>query len=284
MTHNQPAQVLRLVRALNALYADPPIVIHHDWDKCRLDGLECAENVTFVRPHVATDWGAYNLVLAEIAGLRVFTGLREPPEWITLLSGSDYPARPAREVLDEIRLSNADALLDFEEIDPRRLKRAWQKDCAQRYFCFYVPVPRRTPHGFRMAHETVRNGWLQWIFSPYSRKFRCYAGSQWFTARTEIAAKLLEWHDRNPWLGKHLEDRWCTDETFTQTVLCNLPGVRLSRGNRRYVDWSEEKAHPRRLGIGDLPAIAASGAHFARKFECGEPALDELDRVLGIRP
>jgi hypothetical protein len=94
----------------------------------------------------------------------------------------------------------------------------------------------------------------------------------------------VDWHERNPWLGQHLDERWCTDETFFQTVICNLPGLRLSQGNRRYVDWSEQQAHPKILGLADLPVITASGAHFARKFEPNCAALDYLDRMLGIPP
>ena len=100
--------------------------------------------------------------------------------------------------------------------------------------------------------------------------------------RSHVAERIVEWHDRNPWLGQHLEERWCSDETFFQTVICNLPGLRLSQGNRRYIDWSEGQAHPKMLGLADMPAIMASGAHFARKFAPGDAALDELDRMLGI--
>jgi hypothetical protein len=93
---------------------------------------------------------------------------------------------------------------------------------------------------------------------------------------------VVSWHERNPWLEQHLDERWCSDETFFQTVICNLPGIRLSQGNRRHIDWSEGQAHPKTLGMADLAAIRASGAHFARKFEQDDPALDELDCMLGI--
>ena len=34
ITHTAPAQILRLLRALEAVYGDPTMAIHHDFDQC----------------------------------------------------------------------------------------------------------------------------------------------------------------------------------------------------------------------------------------------------------
>src|SRR5690349_21399230 len=120
LSHNQPEQPLRLIFGLNATFGDPPIVCHHDFGKCYLDETLFPGNVRFVRPHLTTTWGHINVPLA---ALRAFSLLRESaqPDWFVLLSGSDYPVRPADAVKADLFNSSYDVYLDHREIVYRGL-------------------------------------------------------------------------------------------------------------------------------------------------------------------
>jgi hypothetical protein len=74
----------------------------------------------------------------------------------------------------------------------------------------------------------------------------------------------LDWDQRNPWLGQRLQDRFCPDETWFQTVICNATQFHRSGDNFRFIDWSTGAGHPKLLEHKDLPSILGSKAHFRR--------------------
>jgi hypothetical protein len=66
-----------------------------------------------------------------------------------------------------------------------------------------------------------------------------------------------------------------------QSVLVNSGKFRFVPYGTHYIDFSKSRNnHPKTLGVADLPAMLASGAHWARKFNPGaDPeVLDILDR------
>ena len=104
LSYTEPEQLLRLVKTLNTMFGDPPIVCHHDFSQCSLDEAVFPPNVRFVHPHIGTRWGD---IAVPLAALRAFGLLRkyDQPDWFVLLSGSDYPVRPYDKIVTN--LSNA---------------------------------------------------------------------------------------------------------------------------------------------------------------------------------
>jgi Core-2/I-Branching enzyme len=284
LTHANPAQILRLIHALNAVYQRPRIVIHHDFHQCALDGFPQHPNVRFVEPARYTSWADFSLVAATVDAIRILMETGEPFDWFALLSGADYPTKPGQDARAELAGLDCDACLLYDEVNPTDVQGEWDSEFVDRYFGFDVPRLRLAPHGFRIEPHRVRAPRLQQLLSPYSRRFRCYGGSQWFSARAHMAGRIVSLHEANPWLRKHLAQRPCPEETYFQTLLCNDQALRIFNDNLRYIDWSRGGPHPKLLGMEDMPAILWSGAHFARKFHPASPALDHLDRLLGIPP
>jgi hypothetical protein len=284
LSHANPPQLRRLIHSLNHVYDAPRILIHHDFHQCALDSFPQFPNVHFVQPARHTGWGDFSLVEATVDALRMLGEPGEPFDWFAVLSGADYPVRPGPETRHELARLECDVCMRFEEIHPAAVRRGWHAECVDRYFGVDIPRPRSAPHGIRMEYHRVTSPWLLRLLSPYSRRFRCFAGSQWFSARAHVARRIVQLHEENPWLAQHLKTRACPDETYFQTLLCNDSGLRLRNDHLRYIVWKGHGAHPKLLGPEDLPAILASGAHFARKFAPGSAALDELDRLLGVPP
>jgi Core-2/I-Branching enzyme len=275
VTHSAPHQLIRLVQALNLLYSNPPIVIHHDFDQCPAE-LSFSSNVKVVQPHFSTQWCDYSVVRATLAGLALLYANSEKPDWFVLLSGACYPTKRAPAVISDLVGGGYDAYMDHQLIDPSSLRGEHQNEYFRRYFGF--PWLRGANR-----HLKIGLSLLAPLFSPYSKKgYRCYAGSQWFTANQRVAEYILGWEESNPWLGKHLRNRHCPDETYFQTVLCNAPQFRVSENHFRFVDWSLGGAHPKVLNVCDLASILGSGAHFARKFTPSSPVLKRLDEYLGL--
>jgi hypothetical protein len=78
---------------------------------------------------------------------------------------------------------------------------------------------------------------------------------------------------------RFFERAYIPDELFFQTILMSSTVAEtVVDSNVRYLDWSRRPA-PAILGVGDLEAMLASGALFARKFDITVDAkiLDLLD-------
>lgn len=280
LTHNNPAQILRLVRKLDEMFGGPPIVCHHDFSQCPLDVKLFPGCMRFVLPHLETAWGRWSVVAATVRALRTVYE-HSDPDWFVLLSGSDYPIKPAARIQADLAASLSDAFIQHEHIDPRHFGRAWHRTCRDRFFAKVISFPSLTRH-FRPTRRSIRvtHPVLPLAFLPFSPTLRCFAGSQWFTGSRRAAKMILDFHDTRPRLARHYRGLSFTEESYFQTILGNAPGLSLRNDNLRYVRFVGERAHPETLTRNDLPSLLASSAHFARKFdpEVDARVLDDLDR------
>jgi hypothetical protein len=231
-----------------------------------------------------------------IAALRALELLYQnaAPDWFALLSAADYPTMPAEKVLEELASGGMDALLDYREVpninsnlpyhtpENPALKHfessanfalAWHRYIG---FNFWFPIVRSGP---RIGRYTVHLPFEDWR-SPFELQFKCFYGDHWFTGNRKVAEILLNPTDKHMQLRRHLRLRACSDECNYQTVLANTSGLKISKATRRFAEWSSGGAHPRVLGLNDLPSIISSKAHFARKFAPESPVLDEIDKLL----
>lgn len=303
LSHRAPAQLSRLVGALNALYDRPPVAIHHDFGQSALDVGGFPSNVRFVHPHHKTAWGKWSLVKATLSGLRTLYGFSDP-DYFALLSGADYPIRHADQALADMRALGADAFIDAFSLD-RALAgdieigqpnlahhRAWGNVllARNRYLRNQIkfPVVRTFSAGgagkarFALGRYTYPLPFKA-VLGPYSEAYRCYVGSQWFTATREIAQTILNPSASDKALQRWLSTRIVPDESYFQTVICNRSDLPRVGRTFRFAEWNGGGAHPTNLGMADFDDMLGSGDHFARKFEEDDPVLDAIDDHLGLR-
>jgi hypothetical protein len=275
ITHNEPSQTFRLVRALNQVYSNPPIVVHHDFDQGPLD-LSGLANVQIVRPHIPTQWCGYSVVQATLAGLELLFEGSQSPGWFAVLSGACYPTKRSMEVIADLERDGCDAYINHQLIDPFHLTNGYQRQCFRRYYSLHFGVRRLDR---RMTAPSIAA-----LKAPYAAHgTRCYAGSEWFTANRAVAQYIVASKDEYAWLANHLKKRHCPDETYFQTIVCNAPQFRISNNNYRHIDWSSAESHPKQLELADLHDILQASPHFARKFAPDSPVLNQLDSYLGVQ-
>lgn len=294
LSHANPDQVLRLIRTVNQMYRSPPIAWHHDLSQSTADTSQVPSNVRMVSPSIRTGWGKWSVVQSFLAALRLLYELADP-EWFCLLSGADYPAAKAEVVIDELRRADCDAFLDVHQIDrvppTAGIVGSWnpalehletegqyrQKDRFYNKAQLWLPVIRRRPR-LRLGRLTVPLPFRG--PRPYREDLGLFWGDHWFSGDRKAAMALGSPTDDHRKLQRHLKWRAFPEETYYQTVLCSTPGLTICRDNKRFARWNGGGAHPSTLTEEDVPAILASGAHFARKFAPDSRALDALDRVL----
>jgi len=278
------------------MFGHPPVVWHHDMSKSEVPAAHVPANVQLVRPHVPTRWGDMSIVDATMRGLAVFFEQQRQQRWCVILSGSDYPVANAVRVVHDLDGHDVDAHLECELIDERALDKRWYEEQFQRvcppgkYFLDhgqkyhrYLSVPLNLPWtrprpGCRRLYDPR----LSALLTPFSKRYGCYVGSQWMTLGPRAAQRALSEYRTRRRLVRHFERTGFGDEAYLHTVLANAPDVRIHQNNWRYTDWSGRAAHPKTLGVDDLPAVFASGAHFARKVEPDRvPSLtDEIDAAV----
>jgi hypothetical protein len=297
LTHGHPQQALALTRALTELYDGPPIVCHHDFTQCALDKSLFPRNVHFVEPCFRTSWGCFEIVPATLAAIRILMGGKGAPDWFYLLSGSDYPATSPDRVRELLATTHFDAFIDHREIawpaEPQKppstdsggfCRPSYHALAYKRYCAVAVPRPSRSKPMALQGRFYLRHPlWRAIIPGPFSARFRCYAGEHWFTANRKAADVLLRNTPETARLLTHLRRRESPEECFYHSVLANAP-LELNPDNLRYIDWpSADSWHPKTLTPDDLPAICASGAHFARKIGPASALIEELNKQLGIK-
>ena len=272
------------------MFCNAPIVCHHDFGQCSLDE-DAFRDVEFVHPHLHTGWGTMSTVEAIIAAMRMLYARPDAPEWVVLLSGADYPIKPAQRILEDLRCSDADAHIDLHRIDSSGIDDPWVRGKFLRYFAIRLRIPywsrelgrpstrwkRVTSKYIPLLHRVC-----PWLNRPFSRTFHCYCGNTWFSVNRRVAKEILRFHNEQPSLAKQYAWKGNVDESYIHCILGNAKSLRISTAPLRYMDWSKGGKSMRTLTIADLPTLQASTAHFARKFDpqIDSKVLDELDRMI----
>ncbi len=291
LTYLSPQQILRLVARLRQLYGpDAPIAINHNPERCALDPAPFPADVRWVRPAIRTGWGIWATVEATLAALRLLYAGGDGPEYTVLLSEADYPAAPPARVLADLHRGDADAYIDSRPVHP------WHRDpavdrplglgvndggpnqevCFRRYYS--------TTYRVLGVRVRIRSPLLAPWIAPFSPTFRCWAGEHWWTLGRRAVEHLLRSPEERPELARWFAVRHVPEEAYIHTVVCNAAELEVAHHAFRYVDWTSRAPSPRVLGEPDVPRVLSSGAHFARKFTADSPALDAVDRALGLSP
>lgn len=293
LTHQNPSQILFLCEQLTSLFDGAPIVVHHDFGKCRLNIELFPRNVSFVAEWMHTRWGGWGVVAGQLKATRQLYA-RYNPDWFVVLSESDFPIKPASYVLENLYQGEFDCYLHHRRIGCCRLPvppqgfgtdnfthPAWERLAFERYvaigFGFYKLATRMN---WKTKAIYLRQPFFIRRFTPFDGSFSCYAGDYWLTGNRSTAEVLLEETERRQRLINHFSHRPNPDEGFLQTFLCNVPELRISPDNKRYADWTGQVNHPRTLTRADFPGLLASPAHFARKFHFDPESLYRLSLSL----
>ena len=289
VTYNNPQQLLRLVRTLQVAYENPPITIHHDFSQCPIRIEDFPSDIRFVLLHTKTRWGNMSVITATLRALDLLYATAEP-KWFFLLSGSDYPVMAASKVVRELSNSEADALLDYRGFDdsfPQENPSLEVFDTApyletarKRYINWQLRYPI-IKKGLRIGAKRLYVSAPDWR-SPFNAQFKSFFGDHWFAGNSTVADILLNPTEKHLALRRYLRPRMVPEEIYYQSVLANNPDLRISRATRRFAIW-RNSPHPELLGREHLDAIIESKAYFARKFAPDSEALDEIDKILGLR-
>ena len=114
-SHRTVEQIYRLVRTLRS--GSPHAVIHVSHDR-RGERVSLSALASAGATHVHLDQGGYGdfTHVQRYLDAARWLGTQPPVEWVTNLTGSDYPLRPLREIEADLAGSQVDGYLEYHDI------------------------------------------------------------------------------------------------------------------------------------------------------------------------
>jgi hypothetical protein len=314
LSHQNPRQIVRLVDRL--VRSDPAgeVVVNHDAARGALDlGDYCQHpRVHLMRTSSRRRWGRYAVVKDQLDTLS-WAVANLDVDWLTVLSGQDYPLRSLASFGSVLAESGYDAFLSAAPITSRRpaASDTGALYSYARYHYRWYGLPRWVLGWARGDRSTRLLGSAQrrlssaqpFIFlwtmpagggdmigfrhrrGPFDSDFQCYKGSQWLTLSRKAADAITSFTQRRPDVMRLYQRSLIADESLPVTILCNDTDIRAQRSNHHYIRMTGAgDSHAAVLGIGDLEQLLASGKWFARKFDDRLDS-DVLDRIdTGVLP
>lgn len=286
LAHRAPRQVLRLIDRLDgpgahvfvhaSRNAEPGFFEHIQ------DAVAARTQVSLVERQVVR-WGRAGLAKAVLAAIHQACIDNIRLDFLTILSGQDYPVRGRVHI--ESTLSEH---VDYTLMEARKVPdEIWGAGGKERYSVRHVTLAGRE---IRYPPFTRREDWLgrssRLLVRPRElpHGLQPYGGSSWISFTSDAVGFLNEFARtaKGRQVLRFFNSVLHPEEMLFQTILMNSElSNRVHTRNYRYIDWSVEPKHPKVLSMNDYEKLLTSGAFLARKFdEVESPAImDALDAV-----
>lgn len=248
------------------------------------EAVSSRANVVIVK-RIATQWAGFSLAAATLKTMQAARDSGIDFQFISLLSGQDYPVKSNAEIDQYLSSSSYGIFLDFFPLPNYQRWAAGGTYRYKKYFFGTSPIAMFFSRACNL---------LSTLIPVFARKLpfhlRPYCGSQWWTINLYAHNYILDYINRNP---EYLHFHKCTfapDELFFHIILLNAKDERISAGilnnNLRYIKWNRlDDPHPETLTHEDLPDLKTTRSLFARKFDELEDhrILDLIDEQLLTR-
>lgn len=307
-THTRPAQIERLVQVIKkGCSTDSVVMIHHDESGSPLDvsRLESLPGVYVLQG--SGGYGDFSHVDRYFAAVDWLDAHGVEFDWLQTMTGQDYPLKPIAEIEHNLVYGGMDGFLQYAPIFPDRMTPGadWGAGPEFRLDDPFNSSMKYEYRSWRIGRPTVaKQRWLRPIMAlnlvqPWVRvslaystigvrrrntiftdDFICYGGSFFCALSAPCVRYAREFARDNPELVTFFRGLLAPEEVFLQTVLVNSKKFQLTPYGTHYIDFRNSyNSHPKVLGVSDLPAMLASGAHWARKFNTSKDSevLDILD-------
>jgi len=274
MAYKDPSQLERLINKLNREGSHFYIHLDKKINKTPFLYLEKIDAVRFIEKRIVVNWGGYSLTKAIVCSLKEILDSGVDYDYLSIMSGQDYPIKPANTLYTHLERNNGRNFIFFEEPGE-----AWWSHASSRIHQYHM-----TSFGFRGRYR------LQFLINRVMprRKFplpyKMYGGpcATFMTITAECARYVVDFLEKNSRIRRFAFFSWGTDEFLIPTIIMNSRfRDTVVNDNLYYVDWSRGGSNPKIFTIDDLEAIRKSDKLMARKFDIRVDAriLDLLDQA-----
>ncbi|WP_234735966.1 beta-1,6-N-acetylglucosaminyltransferase [Tellurirhabdus bombi] len=294
LAHNQPGLLFQLVTLLD--HPEVRIYIHLDRSAdldLFTDHYPWPESVNFIEERVKVWYGGYSMVEAELALIRAALTDSYSFRYLRLLSGVDFPLKPAHELVHFYQNSTVEYLSYFKVAD----RPDWHHKVRYPYFHEWPLLNKRNGR-WGMRRFQLYNRILKYVLPRrrFCSSLDLYGGAQWWALTAACAQYVLTYLNQHPEIKQFFRLGDHPDEQVFQTVILNSPfasqvihyGKRWPKGMEwqnypvgyllesnyvhTYVDWNPAREQPALLREGDLNELISSGCYFCRKLDARQSA------------
>lgn len=256
LTHKNPAQLERLIRALGHPGFDFYVHLDKKTDAAPFLYLSQRENVHFIQNRTPVYWAGFGTIQATLNGFREILP-KGGYDYINVISGQDFTLRSAATIYDYIEKRQGKEFITCESIEG-----SWSI-AADRVRKYHL-INWRIPGKYRL--EKLVNRLLPPRKFPFDHQI--VGRANWFTLTPAAIRYCLDFLEQHPRLIRYYKYCWGADEFIFSTLLYNSSFKNNIVDNLVYVDWTgQTQGHPRILRAYDLPALQATDKLFGRKFD-----------------
>lgn len=237
LAHNTPNHLPRLVRALDSPNAVFLIHVDSRSDISRFRDRLSQRNVTFLEQRVPVYWGEFSIVQATINLIGEALSRPPEPQYLCLLSGSDYPLRSPKYIEAFFSQKRGHEFINLVQMPCdavgkplSRLHGYWLQTPYNNQF-----VMRAIPRLNQVLNDRLR------LKRDYVRAFKGllpYGGSQWWALTRDACRHILSFIDSRPDVVKFFRNVYSPDESFFHTIIGNSKFGKHVVRNLTFADWS----------------------------------------------
>jgi hypothetical protein len=288
LAHQDPAQLSRLIRALDHR-AD--FFVHIDAKVDLRPFIEGAagSSVRFLEGRVAVTWAGFSMVGAILALIQGALASGSGYSHLVLLSGADYPIKPASVIVDHLARNRSHEFIRF--IDMRNSPDHYMRQIEQRHF--RDPILAGNGRIVRLFDKCARRiGNMAELSNRWDRDYIPYFGSTWWAMTPECCLHILSTIEGDG--GRFLEMNRLTfspDEHFFHTIVGNSEFCGRSDGLQDYLGVGTvnlanlhliDPSLSKWFTIEDRAEVAGSDRFFVRKVrtDVSTELLDYIDAEL----
>ena len=275
LAHKEPQQIERYIKKFVGYGFDFFIHLDKKINRESFNYLANIPQVYFINKRIPVKWASYNFFNAEMQSFREVLSGRITYDYISVMSGQDYPIKPVSDIFRFLEKNPDKNFISFEEDGE------WWSHAISRINKYHF-----TNFGFRGRY------WIQHLLNSLLpvRKFplpyTLYGGprAMCMIISNECAAYIVDFIESNKRLRRYLRFTWGADEFVIPTLIMNSKfRETVINDNFYYIDWSKGGASPKTLMTEDYKLLVASDKMFARKFDIkvDSKILDLLDAKNG---
>jgi hypothetical protein len=271
MAHKGPQQIERFIKKFNGLPFDFYIHIDKKINLLPFEYLADLPQVYLITKRVHVRWASYSYIVAILGALKQVLGNQTRYDFISIMSGQDYPIKPVTDFYHIIEKNPGRNFICYDEGEE------WWSHAISRINRYHF-----TNFGFRGRYR------LQFLLNALLpiRKFplpyKLYGGprAMCMTLSNECISYVLDFIESNKKLRRFIRFTWGPDEFIVPTIIMNSKFKEtVINNNFYYIDWSKGGVNPKTLLTEDYALLLSSDKLLARKFDMMEDAviLDMLD-------
>jgi hypothetical protein len=272
MAHKEPQQIERFIKKFDPLSFDFYIHLDKKINREPFDYLAGLPRVQFIQKRIRVKWASYSFLYAIIQSLKEILESGIKYDFISLMSGQDYPIKPVKTIYDFLENNLGKNFISYEEDGE------WWKHAISRIRKYHF-----TNFGFRGRYR------IQFFLNALlpDRKFpfpyTLYGGprAMCMTITGDCAAYIVGFIESNKNFRRFIRFTWGPDEFVIPTIIMNSKFKEsVTNNNFYYIDWSKGGDNPKILTVEDYNNLLASNKMLARKFDIKRDAviLEMLDR------